>query len=437
VSAESARRYHESTKHTWESVRRGGRFLDHRARPHPFKEYSLDAVVVPHELDRVLRLGAGVVRTRSFDYGTYHFRTFSSAGGLYPIELYVATPDGLFHYHPLEHALRQLRPEDVRGVIADAAAVEEREGVLLVLTGVLWRTAWKYGARGYRHVWWDAGTLLANVLWLGPKARLVTAFVDEEIDQVVGADGRREFAAALVALGGEQFVAQSHKLQPVAAELPPFAGEEVFPLVLELHEATRLTDAAAVQRHRNASGSEPQSPTAAPEQLERALRIRVSVREFARTPLPRDELASLCATAMAPIRSDAPSLTRLAVIANAVDGLDQAAFDFDPPAGFRLVRPETTRALAHRLTLDQELGGRAAAVAWLFADLERVLDERGDRGYREAQLEAGIRAGRLQVGAFSHGWAATASTFYDDEVRDVLATRDEPMLCVAVGRRGA
>jgi SagB-type dehydrogenase family enzyme len=437
VSGELARRYHDATNHTWESVRRGGRSLDYRSRPHPFKEYPLPAEPVPAELDRVLKLGAAVVRTRGFAYGTYHFRTFSSAGALYPVELYVATPGGFFHFHPLEHALRRLRAEDVRGVIADAAADHElaRAAALLVLTGIFWRTAWKYGARGYRHVWWDAGTLLANLLWLAPDARLVTAFVDDGIDEVVGADGRREFAVALVALGEADLVAQSYKLPPIAQELPPFAGEETFPLVIDTHEATRLADAAAVRRHGRASGSELQTPAAAPERLEGALRRRVSVREFTPAPVPRDELASLSTTAMAPIRSDTPPLTRLAVIANAVDGLEQAAFDFDSDGGFRLVRPQATRALAHRLTLEQDLGRRAAAVAWLFADLEHVLAERGDRGYREAQLEAGIRAGRAQVDAFARGWGATASTFYDDEVREAFATTDEPMLCFAVGRR--
>ena len=59
----------------------------------------------------------------------------------------------------------------------------------------------------------------------------------------------------------------------------------------------------------------------------------------------------------------------------------------------------------------------------------------GDRGYRWAQLEAGIRAGRLQIGAFMRGWGAAASTFYDDEVSRLLGTHESPLLMVAVGPR--
>jgi hypothetical protein len=69
------------------------------------------------------------------------------------------------------------------------------------------------------------------------------------------------------------------------------------------------------------------------------------------------------------------------------------------------------------------------------ADVQGVVERLGDRGYRWAQLEAGIRAGRLQVGAFRRGWGAAASTFYDEEVSRLLETTDAPMLMVSLGPR--
>jgi hypothetical protein len=56
--------------------------------------------------------------------------------------------------------------------------------------------------------------------------------------------------------------------------------------------------------------------------------------------------------------------------------------------------------------------------------------------YRAAQLEAGIRVGRVYLGAFARGLGATASTFYDDDVTSFAPEeRLSPMLCAAVGRR--
>jgi hypothetical protein len=69
------------------------------------------------------------------------------------------------------------------------------------------------------------------------------------------------------------------------------------------------------------------------------------------------------------------------------------------------------------------------------ANLDAVLAALGDRGYRWAHLEAGIRAGRLQVGAFERGWGAAASTFYDDDLAEFLGTTEAPILMVAIGSR--
>jgi hypothetical protein len=75
------------------------------------------------------------------------------------VELYAATPAGLLHFHPGEGAVRRLPTADARAALAGVAAAPElaEAAAVLVLTGIGWRTAWKYGARGWRHVFWDAG----------------------------------------------------------------------------------------------------------------------------------------------------------------------------------------------------------------------------------------------------------------------------------------
>jgi len=50
----------------------------------------------------------------------------------------------------------------------------------------------------------------------------------------------------------------------------------------------------------------------------------------------------------------------------------------------------TSAGEAGFLCLEQELGATAAATHFLLADLPRTLDALGARGYRAAQLEAGI-----------------------------------------------
>jgi SagB-type dehydrogenase family enzyme len=80
-------------------------------------------------------------------------------------------PAGVYHFDPQGPTVTPLREGDHRGHLVRATAGEPaaaRAPVVLVLTGIPWRTAWKYTERGYRHLFWDAGMILANVLALAP-----------------------------------------------------------------------------------------------------------------------------------------------------------------------------------------------------------------------------------------------------------------------------
>ena len=74
------------------------------------------------------------------------------------------------------------------------------------------------------------------------------------------------------------------------------------------------------------------------------------------------------------------------------------------------------RTAAYRLALDQDLGGDAAVSIYFLADLGPVLERFGNRGYRAAQLEAAIVAGKLYLAAYALQSGATGLTFFDDEV---------------------
>ena len=72
-------------------------------------------------LSRLLYLSAGVVRIMERDFGIHPFRAAGSAGGRFPLELYVAVPSGgalppgVHWYDPLEHVLVQVGPAWDRG----------------------------------------------------------------------------------------------------------------------------------------------------------------------------------------------------------------------------------------------------------------------------------------------------------------------------------
>src|SRR5262249_26071512 len=149
----------------------------------------------------------GVLRHRTFPGGEIWFRAAACTGALYHVDLYLVTAAlpgvdaGVWHYGPQDHALRRLRPGDHRAVLVDAAAGDPAVAaapVVAVYTSTFWRNAWKYRARTYRHCFWDAGTILANLLALaaaaGIPSHVVQAFADADVNRLLDLDVEREVA---------------------------------------------------------------------------------------------------------------------------------------------------------------------------------------------------------------------------------------------------
>jgi len=205
-----------------------------------------------------------------------------------------------------------------------------------------------------------------------------------------------------------------------------------FPLAEAAHAAGALGDADAVRAWRSeADGEEPRLDR---EALAGAIRRRTSVRRYSSGALPRAELTELLAWSEAPVPADAPRVVRQLVTVAAVEGLEPGVYD----AQLNLLHAREEAELREAIgfaAMEQDHPRDAAVNVFQMADIGAVVERLGDRGYRWAQLEAGIRAGRVQIGAFARGWGAAASTFFDDEVSRELGTTDSPLLMVAVGPR--
>jgi len=86
------------------------------------------------------------------------------------------------------------------------------------------------------------------------------------------------------------------------------------------------------------------------------------------------------------------------------------------------------------LCLGQPLFGDASVVVFLMTRLQDVLGTLGNRGYRVAQLEGGIVAGKIYLSAYSLRLGASGSTFYDDAVTEFFSPHaKEKSAMIAVG----
>lgn len=484
--AEALRAFHEATKHTVERVYAGGPGLDWANEPERFKRYlDLEPRPLPpfrktatawHRalrasaedegservdlaaLSHLLFHGAGVSREVRGPGGSFHFRTHASAGALYPIEAYVVAGSvegldaGVYHYAPRVHGLHTVRVGDHRGDLGLAGAPPGAAAV--VLTGIPWRTAWKYGPRGFRHLYWDAGMVMANLLGAagaqGVPARVRLGFVDEGLDALLGLDGVTEFALAVVGLG-EGDATATEDLAPLELRVGPASPRpRPDPQIEEARAAVALRSdqevtafrGSVLSRERDAAG--PVTAVApfpedalSEDPFEVVVRRRGSSRNLARAPFPAAEYAALLDLALAGFPGDAPDPHPMALlVASALDGLTPGAYRYEPGGRFHQVRRGDLRSVAGHLCLDQRLGADAAAMTFLSADLETALQAMGGRGYPVAQLGATVAAGRMYLGGYGQRLGVTGLTFFDDEVRRLFATPAEPMLAVAMGPEG-
>jgi SagB-type dehydrogenase family enzyme len=491
------REYHDRTKHSYQSVRTASGGMDWANVPDKFRIFPrleriplprthIDTGIPAHQaiaqsstssggkpfdldsLSAILFLTSAVHRVRRFSGGTFGFRTYASAGALYPIEVYVAASDipgltsGVYHYHPMEHSLRRLREVDARGALAVAAEwpLLSSAQAVLAFTGIPWRTAWKYGTRGYRHLWWDSGMMLANLLAVAAasdvRAEVVLGFVDRAVDAVLGLDGAREFTLEMVALGEAASGPDTAPLPPLEFVVEPVSPRELRdPEIEGAHRASSLASPDEVRGWRAAEfDTSPEQdlsaedvvevPTLLPEHrstdpIDKVIFRRGSSRRLARAPMPAEELRFFLDQSLAGFPADVPAGPLSAfVVANAVTGLEPGAYRYLGDGRFELRVEGEVRREAGFLCLEQRLGADAAAVVFLMADLDAYLEALGGRGYRVAQLQAAVAAGRLYLGAYAQCLGASGITFYDDAVSEFFGVaRWSPMLAMVLGPEGA
>jgi SagB-type dehydrogenase family enzyme len=115
-------------------------------------------------------------------------------------------------------------------------------------------------------------------------------------------------------------------------------------------------------------------------------------------------------------------LTDLHLIVNAVDGLTPGIYRHHPQLdAVELIRAGTFREQAARIAAGQQYAGDAHVNLYYLAHLPSILDRYGNRGYRLAQLEGALHAGKLHLGTHALGLGAVGSTSLDDEVIEFFA----------------
>jgi SagB-type dehydrogenase family enzyme len=500
VKTDTAWTYHTATKHSQASIRANPHFLDWSNQPLPFKIYpSLDPLSLTSEIRQtgvaalsavaqsvptrteampdlktvaqLLYLSAGVTRRRQYPGGEIYFRAAACTGALYEVELYAVCGDlkglepGVYHFSPADFSFRSLRSGDYRSALVEATGGEPaiaHAPLIIVSTCTYWRNAWKYQARTYRHFGWDNGTMLANLLAVatafGLPAKVVSGFVDADVNRLLDVDSMREVAFSLAALGYvSDLPPESPEVAPLSlAIVPPSRREVDYPLMREMHAASSLETSEEVTNWRGRTPQSSLPPPAGPivalqpfaeaemprDTIEQVILRRGSSRKFSRSPITLVQLSTLLERATRGVPADflhpnGAQLNHLYLIVNGVEGLDPGAYVYHRDLGLiECLKRGDFRSEGGYLGLEQKLPADAAVDIFFLADLRPILERFGNRGYRAVQLEAGIVGGKLYLGAYAERLGATGLTFYDDDVTRFFsphAAGKSAIFLVAVG----
>ena len=504
---EATWRYHNLTKHSYQSIRADRHYLDWSNQPSPFKIYpDIEPMPLPRTLVQTmapalsvitatenetkdakeidltrlastLYYSAGVTKHKTYVGGELYFRAAACAGALYPVETYVVCGDieglaaGVHHFSPGDFALRKLRDGDLRRALSRVTREEPHvvsAPVTLIFTGISWRSTWKYRDRAYRYHFWDNGMIAANALALAAahdlSAAVVMGFVESDVNKLIGIDGEQELALSLLSLGSSREPLPDcpsiEDLPDINFEVIPLSSSPVdYPSIRAMHRASSLEVSNEVREWRETTlrstsseivGEEfplapPSDPDLPGESIEDVIQRRASTRRFAHKNLPFADLSGILARATRGIpadfsRDDRDPQNDIYIIVNRVEGLPPGAYFYRREnCSLELLKPGDFSKEAAYLALGQDLGGDASATFFFMADLNLLLGTYGNRGYRAAQMEAGIIGGKMYLASYALKRGATGLTFFDDDVTKFFsphAAGKSCMLVVSIGVPG-
>jgi len=516
-------RYHDGTKHHFQRFARSLGYLDWASQPRPFRGFA-EAPIFPlypapgvasdgyaperstfdqvcereippapvsaAAIGDVLRHALGLSAWKVFKASRWALRVNPSSGNLHPTEAYVvcgavaglAGRPAVYHYAPDRHAL-ELRCEfDDDGW---RGAVGEREDVVLVaLTSIHWREAWKYGERAFRYCQHDLGHAIAAVSiaagLAGWRAALLPAWSQRAIAAATGigrdedfVEAEREEPACIVALTGaaplecsrdaaERLAAAIARGQWSGRASQLSEDHVQWSFIEEIARATqdnghdRSTGSTRSEGSNRSEGSEGSTRSKRSHRAidARALLVqrRSAVSLDGRSTIDRAAFVGMLSSVLAGARAPWPGVwwtprVHLAMFVHRVDGVPPGLYLLlrDPDAFDRLrgaCRPDflwesadeqlplwrlangDTRSLAARLSCDQDIAADGFFSLGMLADFDLSLEAFGPSFYRHLFWETGMVGQVLYLEAEAAGARATGiGCFFDDPVHDVLGLR--------------
>ncbi len=492
--------YHERSKHRLPNrYARSLGYLDWATQPNPFRLYdgaerlplirdglsegpTLAGIYEPSRIPAA-PVDAASVSQLLFDSlaisawkqagaSRWSLRCNPSSGNLHPTEAYPITDvlgsPIVSHYTPLLHALERRATLDAASW---AALIGDGAGLLVGLSSILWREAWKYGERSFRYCQHDVGHAIAALAYaaaaLGWHTRMLPRFDDDGIAALLGLakpEGPEAEYADLMLFIGPKLpsgpIDPPHGLALAFQGTPNLLSESHQPWPVTEHVALACTRTGPVELGVSNLLPRPEPPP--PQALARhVFRTRRSAVDMdgvttisraawlgmlART-LPRPGQVPFASLLGRPrvhlllfvhrVADVEPGLYLLLRDDSQREDLRQhiaAEFRWQPVPSdglelpLYLLEPTDTRQAAALVSCRQTIAADGAFAVAMLAEFDATLREHGAWTYRQLHWEAGAIGQVLYLEAEAAGIRATGiGCFFDDAVHELLGLGDRSL----------
>lgn len=187
------------------------------------RQYNENYKISLNEIAYILYNSYGVTKTfkiaDSFEAdGNWGLRNVPSAGGLYPLELYIVIlnghiSSGIYHYRSDTNTLELIKEGNFLDYLRENMQCEPYVNIstasaVIFSTGIFERVAIKYGDRAYRFLIQESGivgqtiTLLLESIGLG--SCWIGAYIDDMINELLEIDGVYESVNNVIVIGKKE-----------------------------------------------------------------------------------------------------------------------------------------------------------------------------------------------------------------------------------------
>lgn len=427
------------------------------------------------ELSSILRCAYGITARQQMGRQTYLYRSAPSAGALYPVEIYIFNPGlpdleaGLYYYDVPDFALRKL---PVKGSLepyspGKRSKTRASSPLSFIMSGIFFRSAWKYRKRAFRYVMLDVGHVIENLLLTLGQVKTYGSvrydFDDGKLISEMGLDRHREACFALMDIEitsttkGDAIKSTKHQDQVQAKAIFKACRVSDREVTYEAIEEIN-TSSANIKREGQQPHDSPLIKFSEPDewfqiaqglgQLDQNLDFasvvqnRRSKRHFSPSPIPSGAFMHLLSIVGSnPHFERNPEVysifTAVGFLVGRIEGFDPGYYRIsnDGQAYGLLKSGEFLNQMAG-VCLDQSWLANAGVHFLFIANLKALDDYYGARGYRYVMMNAGRLGQRLYLGSTALNLGCCGiGALYDHEARELLCLSDDAYLLylVAVG----